>query len=256
MKKRLVIIIPVIIVSIFVIIFIIRTNHHEVEADKEKLVENVINNIYYNDKVTKKELEKNTNAIIMSGDIFYGPDSIVRIKPSVEVIKKYHLEEYEKIQNGYYKPVEEKCKNGTEYTMKEANGKVEMKVIPWNYSQYSTDLNIISTKLMEREGYSMEDVDLSSIEFTVNEYKARTIALKILNDHLDDYDNKTKEEVKVEIEFNGNTAKKNNYFTLYTVLSGFTLSNSAMSNLNYAEDNNERLEGYITEAINNHLIDS
>ncbi len=245
MKKKLIIIIPIVVILLAIIlIFLLNSLKEKPNPDKSKVVEDVIQNVFYNDSITISDLKKELQSAMPSEEVFLGKDSVIRKKPSDELIKRNNLKAYESIQNKYYKNVEKKFKENASYKIVASDDKkVSIDVIPWYYSQYASDLSKLTYKLLNYANYEVTEDNYGSKEYEVNEYKARVIAMRIMNRHLDEYDNNTKEVLKCEVEFTGDKPGEFDYYTVYLMLEGITAEKAPSK-----DEQAERINQYIEDA--------
>ena len=253
MKNKIKNIIPIVAILIVAILLIVLFSERKKASppNKERIVEDVIQNVFYNDSLSSKELSATINSVLPSDEIFIGKDSYITYKPSNEIIEKYKLESYVAMQDEYAPAVRKKFDENTSYKITSTTDtEVFMDVIPWYYSQYTQDLMAIMNKIMEYAKYEIDETNINIEEYTVNEYKARVLGMRILNSHLDEYDNVTGETRKVLLDYGGGSEpEKNDYYTLYLVLGGVTAEKAPSM-----EKQEERVNNYIQEAINNNIL--
>ena len=257
MKNKDKIIFTSLLILICIVIIIICSNKpgetkKETELTKDKIVENIIEDIYFNPSTTNEDIKKTVGTYLPRNEIFIGKDSILRKKPSSEIIKKYKLEEYEKMQNQYAEKVEKKYMDNTKYKIVESSeDNVLLEIVPWYYFQYTNDLAKIKNTIFDYADYDYTEKDIPHEEFEVNDYKARVIAMHIMDSYLDMYDNNTKERRMVKITYTDDKPGKADYFTLYVVLSGYTAQNGPSEELsaNRADEylNNAKKSGLFNE---------
>ncbi len=253
--SKTLLVLAIIIILIGSTIFIIN-NKDENKLSKKDVVENIINDVFYNDSTTIKKLNGVMNAQIIPEEVFIGPDSYIRNKPSERIIKKYKLEKYEKTQDKYSVEVEDKLKSAAKYRITDYNDSiVSLEIEPWYYYNYSNDLTSLSIELMKLVNFDIENIDFSSEVFIVTEYKARIVSMRILNEYLDEYNNDNNEVREVDIEFDNDKPREFAYYTLYEVLEGATSDYSYEKDNEYSEKQSIRLKGYIEKAKKDNLLD-
>jgi len=257
-SHKLLMSIAIIIIFGILSLFLFPKSNNEVSKDKLKETTEVIENIYYSDTITIKQLEKQMNSPLVIDQVFSGPDSSLRLSPDASFIKKNNLISYKKEQDKYADIVEKEFKTKTKYSGKNTEeGNIIYTIKPWYFYNYSTDLGIMTNKLLEKAGFDTTDLyewqKKNNNEFTLNYFKAQVIAMRILNEHLTDYDNKD-EEVYFTMYFRNDIPLKDQYFTLYCNLSGETSKYSPIKVSNYEMQVSKKLDNYINLAINKKLI--
>lgn len=181
--------------------------------------------------------------------ITLGEGSYIRQKLTDKVIKKYNLEDLVKQQDYYISKVEELYKNNLQYKIVseyvDGNDLCEnIEIITWYYSLYVNDYIDIMTRL---SNINVDD-DASKTKESVEYYKNQIRALKVLDKHLDYYNNKDKEKEELQVCYrNGKLVDNNQMLTLTLALQGELYSNMDFSNNENVILRTERINGYLSE---------
>jgi len=241
----------VLILFILIILFLLpqqkKSNNN---IDKEKLVTDVIENVFYNSSSTKEDIQRTIGSDIPYSDLFLSKDSYLRDKPSSAIIKSEKLDKYVKLQNKCAENVEKRIKENTSYKItNKTENKISLEVIPWYYSQYTSDVKYLKNKIYTYTNYTFDENDLDTKQYEVIEYKARVIAMNIIDSNLDTYDNTTNETRNLSLTYNGSQPEKFDYFTLYLVLGGSTAEKGPS-----LDKQDERINMYINNAIDNKIF--
>ena len=195
--------------------------------DKKDYINQVVKDIFYNQNVSIEKLESTLNEPLINEVIFIGKDSALRYKPSEEIIKKHGLQKYVEVQEKYSEKVEKLAKKKIEYGIEEQDGNsILYKIKPWYIYKYSYDLNILKEMIMDDANFSISEDNIFEEDYNVNEFKARVIAIKILDKHLNDYNNKTDEILELNMYFDGNKPREAELLSLYYNLEGVTSKTS------------------------------
>ena len=79
---------------------------------------------------------------------------------------------------------------------------------------------------MENAGFVTKEKNVFGEDYNINEFKARVIALKILDKHLNDYNNTTNETLELNMFFDGAHPREAELLSLYYNLEGVTSKTS------------------------------
>ncbi len=256
MKKKALLIIILIVVGTIAIglslSFLPNNNQEKDNLSHKETVINTIEKEFYSSKNTVKDLEEITKKPMISQDVFMGKGSALRLKPDNKVMTRYDLSKYESVINKYAPIVEKRFLKNTKYTVKEnESGNLEFKIKPWYFYNYSSDLSYLTDKILDEANFDMNKIYTD--EFFSSEYKARSIAIKIMNDHLDNYDNKD-ETVDFTFFYENGKPTDIEYFSLYLNLCGATTKNSAMKETSFTAEQETRVTKYLKEAEKKGLI--
>ena len=229
--KHLNLFLPIIIISILLVIMILvlvtTMIPKMIPFDKKTYVNNIVKNVFYNQNVSLEKLEQTLKQPMINEVIFIGKDSALRYKPNERTIKKYGLQKYEEAQDNYSKKVESIAKEKIDYRkISETKNSLQYTIKPWYIYKYSYDLNILKELIMKDAGFDFTKENMFTDEYTINEYKARVVALKILNNHLNDYDNVDNELIEFKLMFNGEEARDSELLSLYYNMEGVTSKTS------------------------------
>lgn len=257
MKKKTKIIISVIVflilIALAVTIIILTKNNKEPEKSytKKEIIENISNG--FANGISKDELESLMNQEVQDKTMMTGEDAYLLQAPSEKLIDKYNLDNYVKNNKTYFSNLENKIKENYFWKfdgeVKENQTSYFISVKTYNYGVYLTDLEEMVGLLTNN--YPFEN----SEEQEINDYKAKIIAMKLLDSHLDDYisssDSKT---IAIFFQQINSTETKNSLIQYLIDLSGY--SNGLDERINNMEINRtERMQSYINEAISNGTLD-
>ena len=126
----------------------VKPNENPPTEDVKKEKETIDNNFLSSD--TNQEIIKNTTGkVVTHNNIYVGKDSYVSYYPTDDIIKKYNLQEYQKLQKKYAAIVEKRYQSKTTYNIKKSG---ENQLIytfkPWYYGAYSSDLQQMTQTLI------------------------------------------------------------------------------------------------------------
>ncbi len=252
MKKKLKIIISIIVlVSIVAVILLIAfwPNNKEKHYTKKKIVE-LISKGFVNG-ISKEDLENLMNQDIADETMMTGEDAYLLQTPSEELINKYNLDSYVVENKKYFDNLEKKIK---ENYLWEFDGETEenqqtyfINLKTYSYGIYLSDLKEIVNQLMVR----ISNGDPKNI----NEYKAKIIAMKVLNSYLDEYIyNGDIKSIVIDFQNINSDETKNSLMQYLIDLAGYT--NLQDENINAMEQNRQtRITEYIDIALNNGILD-
>lgn len=249
MKKKTKIIISVaifivLIVAILIIIFWPR--NQEKSYSKKETIE-LISNGFANG-ISKKELEDLMNQKLSDKMIMTGEDAYLLQTPSDELIDKYNLDDYVKANKMYFNNLENKIKGN--YSWKFTNDVKDnqdiyiMSVKTYSYGVYLIDVEELVNRLLEN--YPFENAE----EQESNEYKARVVAMKLLNNYLDNYVT-SNNPVQISISFKTKNSEetKNSLIQYLNDLLGYTNWDTNITNMQLNRP--ERVQEYINTALTN-----
>lgn len=225
------------------------------KVDKEEEIKQIISNDFYSDDTTISELEKITNSTMLTSDIVFGKDSTLREKPKDAIYKKFKLNKYESTIDKYATIVEKRFISKLEYSStKVSSGNVDYKIKPWYFYNYSSDLTAFTVKILDYINYDVSKLVSNYDEYSAYEYRARAIALDVMNNHLINYDNTEGEIVNYEVRFTGDKPDKDSLYSLYQNLIGTSSKHSIMNGGDETKNQDTRVSGYLNEAIQKGLI--
>lgn len=222
--------------------------------NKVKYVDDIVQDVFFNKNVSIEKLENTLQQPMINEVTFIGKDSALRYRPDISVIKAYGLQRYIEEQNKYSEKVENLALENIEYEVDKVNDKsIDYKIKPWYIYKYSYDLTILKELIMEDAGFEITDKNAFKEEYEVNEFKARVVALKILDKHLEDYDNND-EILDLRFIFNGKRAAENELLSLYYNLEGVTSKNSPNKMTEQERDKEtKKMKKYLEESQSNGL---
>ena len=215
---------------------------------------NFINTNFISQKTERKQIESITGMKISYNKVYVGKDSFVSYKPTSTFIKKYNLEEYEKLQAKYAPKVEEKILSQTTYSYKREDNFVTFTFKPWYYGAYSSDLQYMIESFLNATGeITKEDFSKATEKYNLNEYKARVKSIYILNQYLDDYDNQD-ETFDFTLELNQDKISNADLYSIFMNLGGY----SSKKVTGYFDQNavESRVSKYFAEARKEGIMDS
>ena len=255
MKKNIYILIIVIIVGLIITVLINSNKATKINSlDEKKLkekTENIAEEITDND-FTYDKFTSIVGKNVPNVNIAVGPNSYLRNKPEDKLIKKYKLEKYTEIQEKLVQNVEKKYLDSLNYEVTSTKGNnheycQNVKITSYYYSLYLYDFINITNGLLNKDLEDIATSEKTQIEY----YKSHVTALKVLDSHLDDYENTTNESIEKEICFvNGQISSKDEALGFILALQGENYPNmnfSAEINVKRAQ---ERLDKYLKEAAN------
>lgn len=248
MKKKYKIIIGVIIVILIlaiVLMFALWPKKQEKGYTKKEIIELISKGFVDGD--SKEELEGLMNQQIADKTMMSGDDAYLLKMPSQDNIDKYKLTNYVTNNKTYFDNLMKKVKENYEWKFDgEAKGNQEtyfMSIKTYRYGVYLSDLEEMINQLMTRVS--------NSDPKDVNEYKAKVIAMKLLNSHLDEYIyNGDAKNVAITFTDIKSDETKNSLIQYLLDLAGY--SNQTDENINTMIQNRQtRIQEYIDDAINN-----
>ena len=183
---------------------------------------------------------------------FIGKDSALRYRPDQNIIKAYGLQKYIEEQDKYSEKVEDIAIKNISYKIIKVNkNSINYKIKPWYMYKYSYDLNILKELIMQDAKFKTTEKNVFKEDYEVNEYKARVVALKILDKHLEEYDNNN-EVLELKFIFNGKRAAENELLSLYYTMEGVT-SKTSPNKMTKEERKKEieKMKNYLKESYSN-----
>lgn len=254
-KKKLYIVVALIALVALIILVIInipkpkkaeKITAKEIKEETKTTVESLI--------TTELDYDKFTSIVgknVPNVHIALGPNSYLRNKPSDEVMKKYNLTKYISQQEQLVKKVEKRYLDSLNYEIKdtlEAGNQIcqDVEIISYYYALYLYDFIELSNNIVSADAEDAATSKKAQAEY----YKGCIKALKVLDNHLDDYENTEKEKITASICYKNGKADSNEVLSLIGALQGENYSNMNMSSELNQVKANERLAKYLEEAKN------
>ncbi len=245
MKKKIITVSIIIILTITFFLIIYNHNKQETKKVKTKDIVVTVSNGYING-MSKKTLEKKLNHKLSEKSIITGKDSYLNQKPSEKLIEKYNLSNYAKEQENYINSLEAKIKENYSFsfqgTSKEYQKNYIVKVKTYYYAAYLSDLSEIMKQLLANYDINSEEQE------NIYNYKAKVIAMRILNNHLNDYNNEN-ETKEVVIDFDNPYNSLSQYLL---DLAGYNYTNV----IKMDENRTTRVTVLINEYLQNRIIEN
>ena len=142
-----------------------------------------------------------------------------------------------------YKPVQKHCVDNVNKkildNLKYSFDNNKIKVNTWNYYEYVTDLIYLKVLIEKHANVNTKLMTNDNRQYFEKDYQAKIVALRIMNNYLDDYDSKKETEVSLD--------DNNNYYQIYIAL--IREPNTEM------EVPIERVETIYEKAVKDQLID-
>ena len=256
MKSKMRLIIEIIIIvsilalsSIIVLNVISFDNKGKEEQKTKELIEN-LNKLLINGG-SKEDIKELTGLDdIDETSLMTGKDCYMRTRPDDKTIKDNNLDNYVILQDELATNVEKKIQSNFEYSIsnvKEESDYTQYSVLLKSYYQiaYLLDLEELQKQLLVKS--TLEDND-------INNYKAKVIALKILDKKLDDYVNEDENCMANLYRYKNDKERNNSSLLSYiNLLQGLNYHDEKVFTENQLNIT-ERISGYIEEAIQNNLI--
>lgn len=242
-KRIAIIILLVAIIMIIVgISFYFSNKRSKIKETIEEVNQIVLSSASKEELLKKVNSEKINSFIIMTG-----PDSYIAEKPSKDLIEKYNLSNYEKVQTQLVERVEKKIKDNfktimSDETFEDNNATVYRGLLKTYYQiYYLHDLQDLQQKIIAEKLITEEDNEIL-------EYKAKIIAMKVIDNYLDIYDNK-KEYCSFTVYIYDDEKKTADSFASYlNMLQGSNYDNDTTKKLEQSAE--IRINGYYEEAKN------
>ena len=250
MKKKILIGIAVVL-FIILVVWLFIPKYELTSVEKKKIHNEVLNHMdkLTNENVTFEDFQAVLGKNIANVVVAVGKDSYLRNKPSEKVISQYHLSELEEEQERLVKKVEDRYLNNLDYQIVdeiEDNNKLceVIEIKTYYYALYLYDYIELTNSLLTFDIQDASVDDKASAEY----YQAQLKALRVLDRHLDDYENITNEKETITVCYkNGEFADQNEAVTLNSALQGEMYSNMDFSNQDNVNLAHERLTKYLKE---------
>ena len=252
MKNKLIIalIILIILANILILIFASKGKDNTEKSYTRKEIIELISKGYING-MSKKNLENLMGQKLDDKTIITGNNAYLLKKPSKEIIEQYNLNNYVQRNESYFENLTNKIKSNYSWKfdgdVKDNQTQYIVKIKTYNYGIYIQDFEELTNLLLTNDKNDTSPQN-------VKEYKAKVIAMKILDTHLDDYLNND-EEKTILINFSGQSDDIKNSLAQYLVdLGGYNYHNIPQIN-EMVQNRNTRLQSYIDESFQNGTLD-
>ena len=254
-KKKIFIIIAVVaLIAIITITILNITKPKKADKKTEKEIKeetkNTINTITSED-LTYEKFKQIIGTDVPNVHIAVGPNSYLRNKPSDKVIKKYNLSKYVNLQEKLVKRVEKRYLDSLEYNVKDTidmGGQVcqEVEISSYYYALYLYDLIDLTNEIATNGPEDAATNEKAAAEY----YKGQVKALQVLDNHLDDYENTTKEKITTGVCYKNGIVDSDDMIGFVGALQGENYSNMNMDSEINQNRAKERLAKYLEEAKN------
>ena len=236
--------------SVMIISLIVSLIVNNKPFNKEKYVDKIVEEVFLNKNISIEQLENTLQQPMINEVTFIGKDSALRYRPNQKIIKANELQKYIEAQDKYSEKVENIAIENISYKIDKINkNSINYKIRPWYIYKYSYDLNILKELIMKDAKFEISEKNVFKEEYEVNEFKARVVALKILDNHLEDYDNKDNEILELKFIFNGKRAAENELLSLYYNMEGVTSKYSPNKmNEEALKKEKEKMKEYLKES--------
>ncbi len=246
-KKKKYLLISLIVI-ILIIVFNVVYNNNSKKPNVKKDVARIVKTVT-DENLTYDDFTKLVGTDVANINIVTGPNSYLRNKPKEDIIKKYNLEKYVELQDELARRVEKRYVDNLKYKIMETQNLDNkechvIRITAYYYELYMHDLlNLINAQL---------DMDISEI---VNDSKAQAeylkkevLALKVLDNHLDDYENKIQESSVIRLCYkNGKIESNDMILSLVLAFRGNGYLNVDFSNEQNVKAAQARLSKYLDE---------
>lgn len=252
-KKRKINKILIGVVSILLVVLLVIVLKSVISFGGKPYIEkqlNKVNSLAING-ATKEELSKYFNTDNLdSNSLMTGPDSYMRVKPEEKIITKYKLDKYVSLQDKLATNVETRIKKEFNFIMgdepfKDNGATVYQGLVKGFYQmEYLIDLKELQSILASE--YQEEAPE------EVLQYKAKVIAMKILDDYLTNYDNDDDYAAANIYIYEDKEKTDLSYISYLNMLQGVNYQNEVIDKLELTRT--ARLNKYIKEAIKKNKI--
>ena len=212
--------------------------------------------IKINDLITTSASKNSILKVIEAKDIdainiMTGPDSYIRQKPNSKIINENNLQSYVVTQNKLSERIEKRVINSLDYsiadmTTVENNARIyHVRLKTYYQMEYIQDLRLMTDELLKRVIVENEEVD---------RYKAKIIAMKVLDKKLKEYENI--DEYCVANVYKYSDSKESTATSLKSYLAALQGVNYNNDRIIELEETREtRINDYIEQAIEEKIID-
>lgn len=247
-KKKIIIIgIAIVLLIVGIVLVIINNNSNNMKKTLEK-----VNNLALKG-ATKNELSKIFRTEELESDyMLTGPDCYMRLKPTEAKVKEYNLSNYIKEQDKLSKTVEKSIEENfftliNDTTTKENNATVYSGVVRTFYQlEYLQDLKELQKLILT------EYKENNTLNEDIDNYKAKVVAMKILDKKLDNYKNKDEYSGFNIYVYEDDTKTGSSFVSYMNMLQGINYHNDDVNKLE--ETREQRIKDYLEEAKNNNTV--
>lgn len=248
----MIILIGFVLIVVFILLGVFLPKQEKItEEDIKKYEDTTTSNIdkIISPEITFEKMEKIVGKDITNVHITIGKNSYLRNRPSDEVIEKYNLNDLVAKQEKLVKQVESRYLNALEYGILDSEIKKNkvcqtIEISTYYYALYLIDLINLTNAIVDED---LPDVE-KNVETEIAYFKGQVAATEILNNHLDDYENISKEKTTSTVCYkNGKIEKDDQMLSLIIAMQGETYSNCDFSKKENQKLADQRLSKYVKE---------
>ncbi len=220
---------------------------------KDKIAQ--VNNLVIS-SATKEELATAINVDdINSLSIMTGEDSYMRLLPSKNKIDEYNLQKYQKEQDSLATIVEKSIKDNFVFELEKKTAKINDATVYYGVLKAFYQMTYLQD-LQELQRVLFEEYKLSNgiTDEEVEQYKAKVVAMKILNEKLNQYKNNDQYCGAAVYQYEDEESTSMSLLSYLNLLQGINFHNEDVEELENTRE--ERITKYIEEAKENNLIDT
>lgn len=253
MKKYIAIILAIVIA---IVIFFYSTNLDEkkvnIELKTKKEITTLIEDVFTKQNITRKELEDQIEMPISNQLFTLGKEAYIAEHPDSSSEQKYNLTAYIKKQQKYQKRIEKEFLKTFHYTVDKKERKEDtiinhIRIVTFYYGLYSSDLNMLLSWAMNKKNINSMHLERSE-KLQIEVYKLKVLAMEVLDNHFETYQNKINEVVEMQMIYkNGLPNSRDEVFSLFCNVNGLTYPNADFSNSESKKKQEERLKNYQAE---------
>ena len=203
---------------------------------------------------TKEEITDLTGIEeIESSMLMTGPDSYTGEKPSNKLITNYKLDDYITLQDKLQSNLESKIKNNFNYKVEDPKKENDHNIYSVSINSYYYLVYIQDLKEIQKQIINSIEESNTIEEIEVNNFKAKIIAMKILDSKLDDYINSNEYCTALVYEYKDDNEKTIKSIKSYlSLLQGINYQNEKIET--FSTNRGIRITNYINEAKLNKTV--